>query len=914
MDTSQARSKSSLTGWFTGPTSLNAHLVRLIVGGLGPLLIFAILMMVLFARQEAATRRRALEDTARALTLAIDQELESSIANLEALATSEPLDFGRVNVFRPIAARFLRTQSSWDSITLFDPAGKPLTTVHKAVTHEGGNISREHLAAVTRTRRAVVSDFPDPESAEKKIAIHIPVVREQTLIYVLSATIDPQTFSNILAQQKLPEAWRGALFDSRQIILARSRDSEQYIGKRVGPLLGKANLDATEQFLEGMTLTGMQAYAAISRSRQSGWFVALTMPRSEVTAGMYRSLTILAGGGVLLLLSGLFVAVVFARQVSKSIAGLSAVAHSLGRGQPVPPAVHSPIAELDGLAREIERAAELLREREYQRDRVETELRKQESFLQRQADLLDLANEAIFATEIDGRIIYWNRGAEQLYGYTRSEALGGVGHDLLATDFPDGRQTFMAHLMERREWTGELKQQTKSGRRIDVESRFRLIDDRAGGSLMLECNRDVTHRKQTARRLSTEHAVTVALAESETPEAAWRKILPVIGEGLGWEVGLLWIVNKPRQWIQCVETWHKASGVGAGCEEQAPLGRGADLVGRVWANEKPIWITDIRNATDVSVPAFPGVDNLRSALALPIKMRNEILGVLEFFGVAVWEPDDDLLKTVEAIGGEIGQFVERMRAEAALRQSEESLRNQAQELEQQLLASGRLVAVGELTASMAHEFNNPLGIIMGFAQGLLADMNPDDAHYNHVQIIAEEAKRCERLVQELLEFGRPKNAEFAPTDVEEIIRRTSDLVQNHAAKNHVKTVLQFDGDGKLPRIHADAQQLQQVLLNLSLNAVDAMPKGGTLTVGAAIGDGNQMTLSVADDGIGIDADVLPKIFQPFFTSKKRRGLGLGLPICARIVKAHGGRIEVSSRPGQGTLFRIILPVATVSTP
>jgi signal transduction histidine kinase len=294
-------------------------------------------------------------------------------------------------------------------------------------------------------------------------------------------------------------------------------------------------------------------------------------------------------------------------------------------------------------------------------------------------------------------------------------------------------------------------------------------------------------------------------------------------------------------------------------------------------------------------------------------MRNEILGVLEFFGVAVWEPDDDLLKTIEAIGGEIGQFVERMRTEAALRQSEESLRNQAQELEQQLLASGRLVAVGELTASMAHEFNNPLGIIMGFAQGLLADMNPDDAHYNHVQIIAEEAKRCERLVQELLEFGRPKNAEFAPTDVEEIIRRTSDLVQNHAAKNHVKTVMQFNGDGKLPKIHADAQQLQQVLLNLSLNAVDAMPKGGTLTVGAAVDAGDQITLSVADNGIGIDADVLPKIFQPFFTSKKRRGLGLGLPICARIVKAHGGRIEVSSQPGQGTLFRIILPVATGST-
>jgi signal transduction histidine kinase len=334
------------------------------------------------------------------------------------------------------------------------------------------------------------------------------------------------------------------------------------------------------------------------------------------------------------------------------------------------------------------------------------------------------------------------------------------------------------------------------------------------------------------------------------------------------------------------------------------------LAGRVWASEKPVWIANVNEETDAIKLSFPVAENLHSAFAFPIKMRSEILGVIEIFSTTAREPEDDLLKTAEAIGGEIGQFVERMRAEAALRQSEESLRNQAQELEQQLLASGRLVAVGELTASMAHEFNNPLGIIMGFAQGLLANMDPGDPHYNHVQIIAEEAKRCEKLVQELLEFGRPKSAEFASTDVEEIIRRTLDLVQNHAAKNHVKTTMQIDGE--LPRIHADAQQLQQVLLNLSLNAVDAMPKGGTLTVRAAVDGANQMALTVADTGIGIDADVLPKIFQPFFTSKKRRGLGLGLPICDRIVKAHGGRIDVSGQPGQGAVFKILLPLKPAS--
>lgn len=910
METAPVNSNSSLLGWFSRPTTIHSHLIRLIIGGLGPLLIFSIVMMVLFARQEQATRRRGLEDTARALTLAIDQEIGSSITNLEALATSEPLDFGRVNIFQTIAARFLRSQDRWKSITLFDPTGKQLVTTSKPLVEEDGSISREHLDIISRTWRPVVGDFPDSGSPEKGIHIHVPVVREQTLIFVLTATIEPRTLSDILAQQKLPDEWHGTLFDRKQIIVARSREPEKYIGQPVGPLLGRTDLQASEQFFEGVTGGGVRAYAAISRSRQSGWFVALTVPGSEMNAILYRPLAMLGGGGLFLLLSGLCVAVIFARQVSKSIAGLAAVAHNLGRGQSVSTAVHSPITELDGLAREMERAAELLRDRESQRDRVEAALRKQEEFLQRQADLLDLANEAIFATELDGRIIYWNRGAEQLYGYPRTEALGNVGHALLATTFPNGRQNFEADLIERREWTGELQQLTKFGRCIEVESRFRLIEDRAGGNLVLECNRDITKRKQAARRLFTEHAVALALAESETPEAAWQKILEVMGEGLDWDLGVLWIVNKQSQLIECMKIWHSPLKDFSSCETRPPLSRGMGLPGQVLASEKPVWIANVNEEADALKLSFSVAENLQTAFAFPIKMRSEILGVIEIFSTTIREPDDDLLKTAEAIGGEIGQFFERMRAEAALRQSEESLRNQAQELEQQLLASGRLVAVGELTASMAHEFNNPLGIIMGFAQGLLANMDPGDPYYNHVQIIAEEAKRCEKLVQELLEFGRPKSAEFASTDVGEIIRRTLDLVQNHAAKNHVTTAMQIDGE--LPRIHADAQQLQQVLLNLSLNAVDAMPKGGTLTMRAAVDAANLMALTVTDTGIGIDADALPKIFQPFFTSKKKRGLGLGLPICDRIVKAHGGRIHVAGQPGQGAIFNILLPLKPAS--
>jgi len=891
--------------WFAPPQSLHSYLTRLIVGGLGPVLIFAVFIMVMLARQEQANRARGLEDTARALALAIDQEIESSITNLEALATSEPLDVGAVNVFHAAAARILRTQNSWRSLTLFDPHGKLLMRIEKPLVRESSTLGAASLDDVLKTRAPVVADFPRRESGQNGISIYVPVMREQTIIYVLGAVIDPQVFTEILTRQKFPSTWTGTLFDAKRTVITRAPDAQKHIGGPVSALLAQANLFSGEQWVRGVGPDGADADAAVSRLNRAGWYMALIVPSAEVNAILYRSIATVGGGGLMLLIVGLGLALVFARRVSNSIRDLSVAARDLGRGRPVSFPLRSSIAEIDGLGRQMERAAALLHEREDERDRVESALRLQEEDLQRQADLLNLANEAIFARRLDSRIIYWNRGAQELYGHVQDEAIGAFSHELLATEFPGGWSSFEAALLAAGEWSGELRQKTKEGRYIDVESRLKLIADRAGGRLILECNRDISHRKQSARRTAAEYAVTVILAESESLEAVWPRILEVIGLGFDWQCGRVWLADKATQMLECVASWrHPAAPLGDGAAP-APLPRGVALAGQIWAEEKVRWVPDNERAPRDQ--ALPSAGPWRAALALPIKMRTEVLGVIEFLSTAPQEPDRDMPRMGQVIGGDIGQFVERMRAEAALRRSEENLRNQAEELEQQLLASGRLVAVGELTASMAHEFNNPLGIVMGFAQGLLSSMDPSDPNYHPVQIIAEEAKRCETLVQELLEFGRPKRADFTETDVEQMIQKTLDLVQPRASKNRVETATEIES--AIPQIHADPQQLQQVLLNLSLNAVDAMPKGGTLTLGAVVDSSDEMTITVADTGVGIDPEALPRIFQPFFTSKKRRGLGLGLPICDRIVKSHGGRIEVDSAPGRGTRFMIHLPVA-----
>jgi two-component system NtrC family sensor kinase len=239
-------------------------------------------------------------------------------------------------------------------------------------------------------------------------------------------------------------------------------------------------------------------------------------------------------------------------------------------------------------------------------------------------------------------------------------------------------------------------------------------------------------------------------------------------------------------------------------------------------------------------------------------------------------------------------------------QCEEKLCQRADDLERQLVASGRLVPLRALTASLAHELNNPLGIILGFAQERLSDIDASDPSYRTLQIINEEASRCEMVVRDLLEFARPGSTEFVRTDLREVVAKSLDLLAQRLERDKIQ--VKNDVNAELPAIDADPQQIQQVLFNLCSNSLDAMSAGGILSLAANLESPDSLAITVADTGFGIDSENLSKIFQPFFTAKKRRGLGLGLAICERIIKAHRGSIEVESRPGVGATFTLHLPL------
>ena len=365
--------------------------------------------------------------------------------------------------------------------------------------------------------------------------------------------------------------------------------------------------------------------------------------------------------------------------------------------------------------------------------------------------------------------------------------------------------------------------------------------------------RDITTHKQADRRIAAEHAVTRILAESGTLTQAAGKLLQALCEALDWQLGELWTVDEPAQVLRCLKTWHDPSmqfpEFEAECRRRFFL-PGIGLPGRIWKSGKPTWIADVVEDNNFLRASVAAKENLHAAFGFPITWGSHVRGVIEFFSREIREPDEPLLEMVAAISSEVGQFLERLRTEEELQQqnvrlqtalteqevakkalmeSEEKLRQQAQELEQQLIASGRLVSLGEITASMAHEFNNPLGIVMGFAQDLMSETDPSHPHYRSLKIIDEETKRCEKIIQDLLQFARPKSTDLCPTDVKEVIDKTLGLVANHLYKQKIEAITQVEKD--LPKIYADPQELEQVLVNLYFNAIDAMPGGRRLDRG-----------------------------------------------------------------------------------
>jgi signal transduction histidine kinase len=226
-----------------------------------------------------------------------------------------------------------------------------------------------------------------------------------------------------------------------------------------------------------------------------------------------------------------------------------------------------------------------------------------------------------------------------------------------------------------------------------------------------------------------------------------------------------------------------------------------------------------------------------------------------------------------------------------------------------------MISLGRLAASVVHEINNPLAGILNYlrlmkkitGRGSLSEQDRQ-RFCDYLEIVERETDRCSKIVSGLLTFSRKSPPARSRVSVADLIRRCVLLSQHRLKLGHIELVTEVAD--RLPEIEGDANQLQQCVINLVFNGIDAMPDGGRLLVRAALeNDPAQVVISVGDTGPGISPENLPNIFEPFFTTKREgHGVGLGLSTVFGIMQDHGGRVEVDSRPGEGATFRLIFPV------
>jgi signal transduction histidine kinase len=337
--------------------------------------------------------------------------------------------------------------------------------------------------------------------------------------------------------------------------------------------------------------------------------------------------------------------------------------------------------------------------------------------------------------------------------------------------------------------------------------------------------------------------------------------------------------------------------------DEVLLPAGAGLVGAVAAQRAPLAVDDVRDDERVVRRAHMEREGFVSFLGLPLVREEKLLGVLCVLTRARHHFTDDEVTLLASLAQQASIALENARLYQDLSESHQELVSAQAEL----VRKTRLAAIGEIAAAVAHEARNPLGALSNCIQLLRGnpDITGEDAEL--LTIMQSESKRLNDIVSDFLTFGRPRPPQLAPLDLHELIDETWSLLQRD---DRCPDTIGFERrfDPGLPAVLADRDQLRQVFWNLLLNAVQAMRLGGTLSVETRR-VGRRVEVLVRDTGPGIPAGVLPRVFEPFVTTKSG-GTGLGLAIVRRIVEDHGGRITVSAHDGAGTCFVLSLALET----
>lgn len=520
--------------------------------------------------------------------------------------------------------------------------------------------------------------------------------------------------------------------------------------------------------------------------------------------------------------------------------------------------------------------------------------------LAEQAGLLELTHDAIFVRDERDVVTYWNRAAEELYGWPRAEALGRVSHDLLRTVFPAGREAATAVLARAGHWEGELVHTKHSGETVVVDSSWALRRDAGGGfHSILETSTDITARKaahaalvESERRYRTifdTTRVSILLQDWTEVKAALDALGSVDARLEEYFACNPEFVRRMRRKVRIVDG-NAVTLRMMGATDKASVTRSFD---EFLAEDDPAF-TRVLLALARGETFYEGEMRIRTlaGVAVPI-----------LFGITFPAEADGFARTlVFAV-----DITERKQAEEAL------LAVQAE-----LAHASRTATLGELTASIAHEVNQPLAAIVTNGQAALRWLRRDVPDPNEaieaLNRVVANGRRAGDIVTRIRAFltkAAPRREHIA---LDGMVDEAALLIEREMSQNGVK--LRTEVAAGLPPILGDRVQLQQVMINLMVNGIQAMAsvqdRPRILEIRACRTCDGEVGVRVIDSGEGLAPDVNDRLFEPFYTTKAG-GMGMGLSICRSTIESHGGRLWASGHEGPGAAFHFTLPPADAST-
>jgi PAS domain S-box-containing protein len=482
-----------------------------------------------------------------------------------------------------------------------------------------------------------------------------------------------------------------------------------------------------------------------------------------------------------------------------------------------------------------------------------------------QARLLDLTRDSVLVRDLENVITYWNRGGEELYGWKEEEAVGKVAHQLLQTIFPAPLELMTEELFRSGHWEGELLHTRRDGIQLIVSSRWSVQRGDEGQPIgTLETNNDITERKRVEDTLRRVQETYLAEAQQLSHTGSF-----------GWKVS-----SGEIFWS---EEGYRIFGFDSTTRPSIEL-----VLARVHPDDYAL----VRRVIDRA-------ENDRQDFAFEHRLRlpGGTVKHVRVVARAMRSETDNV------------DFVGAVMDVTSIRLAELELQSTRTELAHVM----RVTSLGELTASIAHEVNQPLGAVVANAEACLGwlDRASPDLNEAHAAIerIVRDGHRAGEVIRRVRALIKRTDTQMVPLDVNEIVSEAMNIVEHELLRHRVSQRMELSRD--LPVVLGDRIQLQQVLLNLIINGIEAMQsiteRRRELVIRSEQDETHQVQVTVMDCGIGLSGESAHRIFDAFITTKSS-GMGMGLSICRSIIQAHGGRIWACTNEPFGAAVQFTLPL------